>query len=76
MFCSNGLLKIAETGASDHMPSVGTKGTTKLSAPLEEKQKHNELLTHRNIENKSQHPLNVKKVWLLNYNSSGGLVLY
>ncbi|XP_044485257.1 uncharacterized protein LOC123210833 isoform X2 [Mangifera indica] len=58
---SNGLLKIAETGPSDHMPSVGTKGTTKLSAPLEEKQKHNELLTHRNIENKSQHPLNVKK---------------
>ncbi|KAJ0074990.1 hypothetical protein Patl1_34217 [Pistacia atlantica] len=58
---SNGLLKIAETGASDHIFSVGTKGTTRLSAPQEGKQKRNELLTHRNMENKSQHPSNVRK---------------
>ncbi|XP_031269820.1 uncharacterized protein LOC116128238 isoform X1 [Pistacia vera] len=58
---STGLLKIAETGASDHIPTVGTKGTTRLSAPQEGKQRRYELLTHRNMENKSQHPSNVRK---------------
>lgn len=65
MFSSNGLLKIAETGASGHIPLLETKGTAKLSSPLQEKQKRNELVTLRNMENKPQHPSYVRKVWLL-----------
>ncbi|XP_044497247.1 uncharacterized protein LOC123219377 [Mangifera indica] len=58
---SNGLLKIAETGASGHIPLLETKGTAKLSSPLQEKQKRNELVTLRNMENKPQHPSYVRK---------------
>lgn len=70
MFYSSRLLKIAETGSSAHVPSLGTKSTTRFSAALEAKENSNQLVLRGNLKEKPCRPSNLMKVWLSDNNNS------